>query len=61
MLMSDNRPTLCLIDGHAVAYRQYHALMRTNMSTKAGEVVFAVYGFTRTLLDVLQKTRRLTE
>jgi DNA polymerase I len=55
--MSDNRPTLCLIDGHAVAYRQYHALMRTNMSTKAGEVVFAVYGFTRTLLDVLQKTK----
>ncbi len=50
--MSD-RPLLYLIDGHAVAYRQFHALPEQAFSTKGGEVTNAVYGFTRILVDIL--------
>ncbi|MCA9913310.1 MAG: DNA polymerase I, partial [Anaerolineae bacterium] len=50
--MSD-RPLLYLIDGHAVAYRQFHALPEQAFSTKSGEVTNAVYGFTRILVDIL--------
>jgi len=50
--MSD-RPLLYLIDGHAVAYRQFHALPESAFSTKSGEVTNAVYGFTRILIDIL--------
>ncbi len=50
--MSD-RPLLYLIDGHAVAYRQFHALPEQAFSTKSGEVTNAVYGFTRILIDIL--------
>lgn len=50
--MSD-RPVLYLIDGHAVAYRQFFALPEAAFSTKSGEVTNAVFGFTRVLLDIL--------
>lgn len=48
-----DRPLLYLIDGHAVAYRQFFALPEAAFSTKAGEVTNAVYGFTRILIDIL--------
>jgi DNA polymerase-1 len=48
-----NRPLLYLIDGHAVAYRQFHALPEAAFSTKSGEVTNAVFGFTRILIDIL--------
>ncbi|QPC81755.1 DNA polymerase I [Phototrophicus methaneseepsis] len=51
------RPVLYLIDGHAVAYRQYFALQRVPMSTQAGEPTAAVFGFTRQLLDILRDIR----
>jgi DNA polymerase I len=47
------RPILYLIDGHAVAYRQFHALPEAGFSTKSGEITNAVYGFTRILMDIL--------
>jgi DNA polymerase-1 len=47
------RPVLYLIDGHAVAYRQFHALPEAGFSTKSGEITNAVYGFTRILMDIL--------
>lgn len=50
-------PKLILIDGYAVAYRQYFALPVESMSTKSGEPTNAVFGFTRVLLDVLQKDK----
>ncbi|MBN1963774.1 MAG: DNA polymerase I, partial [Anaerolineae bacterium] len=58
-MMSDanNRPTLIMIDGHALAYRQYFALPVEAFSTADGEPTNAVYGFARTLLDVLEKDR----
>ncbi|GIK27389.1 MAG: DNA polymerase I [Chloroflexota bacterium] len=50
-------PRMILIDGHAVAYRQFFALPVESMSTRAGEPTNAVFGFTRILLDILQKDR----
>lgn len=50
-------PKLILVDGYAVAYRQFFALPVESMSTKAGEPTNAVFGFTRVLLDVLQRDR----
>lgn len=51
----DARPILYLIDGHALAYRSYFALSRTGgFTTSKGEHTSAVYGFSRTLLDVYE-------
>jgi DNA polymerase I len=43
---------LVLIDGHALLHRAYHAFPLT-LTTRKGELVNAVYGFTRILLGVL--------
>lgn len=51
--MSD-RPVLYLVDGHAVAYRQYFALPVQGFSTRSGEPTNATYGFTRILMDILE-------
>lgn len=48
----EERPVLYLIDGHALAYRSYFALQRGGFTTSSGESTSAVYGFSRTLLDV---------
>jgi DNA polymerase-1 len=50
-------PMFYLIDGHAVAYRQFFGLPVASFSTSAGELTNAVYGFTRVLLDIIQKDR----
>lgn len=44
---------LVLLDGNALIHRAYHAL--PPLTTKSGEVVNAVYGFSMTLLAVLEK------
>lgn len=44
--------TFMLIDGHALAYRAYHAF--PPLTTSGGELVNAVYGFSRILLTVLR-------
>lgn len=46
--------TLLLIDSHALIHRAYHAFP-PDLRTADGEVVNAVYGFGRLLLDVLNK------
>lgn len=46
--------TLILIDGHALAFRQYYALERTNMKTKDGTPTCAVYGFFKAVFDLLK-------
>jgi DNA polymerase-1 len=51
------RPTLYLIDGHAVAYRQFHGLPAQSFSTQSGEPTNAVYGFTRILLDIVLRDK----
>lgn len=47
-----SKSTLMLIDGHALAYRAYHAF--PPLTTDKGELVNAVYGFARILLTVLK-------
>ncbi|MCB9436698.1 MAG: DNA polymerase I [Anaerolineales bacterium] len=54
MTDTSQRPLLILIDGHAVAYRAFHALGRNpGFVTSGGEPTAATYGFTRVLLNVL--------
>ena len=48
--------TLILIDGHALAFRQYYALERTQMSTTDGTPTWAVYGFFKSVFDLLKNT-----
>jgi DNA polymerase-1 len=52
-----NLPMFYLIDGHAVAYRQFFGLPTSSFSTSNGELTNAVYGFTRILLDIILKER----
>jgi DNA polymerase-1 len=57
--------TLCLIDGHALAYRAYFALTvgsaqgapATRWVTSKGESTAGVYGFTSILLRILEQER----
>ncbi|HDN79144.1 MAG: DNA polymerase I [Chloroflexi bacterium] len=47
---------LVIVDGHALAFRAYHALP-LSMSTSKGEPTNAVYGFTSMLLNVLKEEK----
>jgi len=51
------RPVLYLIDGHAVAYRQFYALKGSGFSNSKGEPTNATFGFTRILIELLQDIR----
>lgn len=46
--------TLILIDGHALVFRQYFALERTGMKTSDGTPTWAVYGFFKSIFDLLK-------
>lgn len=46
------RPKFVLIDGHALIHRAYHAI--PPLTTRNGEMVNAVYGFTTIVLNVLR-------
>ncbi len=50
----ENGKTLILIDGHALAFRQYYALERTNMKTTNGTPTWAVFGFFKAIFDLLK-------
>ncbi len=52
-----SRPLFFVVDGHAVAYRQFFALQPKGFTTSAGEPTNATFGFARTLLDILQKDK----
>jgi DNA polymerase-1 len=49
--------TLYLIDGHAVAYRQFFGLAKGRFVTSQGEPTAASFGFTRILLDLFEHER----
>ncbi len=49
--------TLILIDGHALAYRQYFALERTGMKAADNTPTWAVFGFMKALFDLLKKVK----
>ena len=48
-----NKKTLVLIDGHALAFRQYYALERTGMKNSQNQPTWAVYGFFKAIFDLL--------
>src|SRR3990172_11079110 len=47
--------TIVLVDGHALLHRAFHAL--PPLTTSKGELVGAVFGFTSTLLKVLNEVK----
>lgn len=56
-----NGKTLILIDGHALAFREYYALERTAMSTSSGQPTWAVYGFFHAIFDLLKNQKIKTD
>ncbi len=46
---------LYLLDGHALAYRAFYAMIRTPLSSSEGIPTGAVYGFTNTILHLLDE------
>ena len=61
--MSPAQPTapsaqrLVILDGHGIIYRAYFAVREPLVVQRSGEVVTAVYGFTNTLLRVIDDLR----
>lgn len=53
--MPEDKKTLILIDGHALAYRQFFALERTGMKNSENQPTWAVYGFFKAVFDLLEK------
>ena len=49
--------TLVLIDGHALAFRQYFALERSAMKNSQNQPTWAVYGFFKSIFDLLKKIK----
>ncbi|MGM0417831.1 MAG: DNA polymerase I [Thermodesulfobacteriota bacterium] len=48
-----NKKSVYLVDGTAYIYRNYHAIK--NLSTKEGKPTNAIFGFTRTLINLLKE------
>jgi DNA polymerase-1 len=48
---------LVIIDGHALAFRSFHALSKQGFTSSNGEPTYAVYGFANTLLSMMQEQR----
>lgn len=57
--MAQGNKTLLLIDGHALAFRMYFALERTNMQTTDHTPTWAVYGFFKAIFDLLRQNNGL--
>jgi len=51
------RPLFYMIDGYALAYRYYFANRERVFMTASGEPTTAVFGFTRMLMDLLEKEK----
>src|SRR5260221_5766434 len=52
--LSFNTGVFVLVDGHAVSFRHYFALPVENFTTQRGEPTNAIYGFTRSMMDILK-------
>jgi DNA polymerase-1 len=55
--MSDQRPLFVLIDGHALAFRAFHALREAGLRASTGEPTYAVFGFISILLTTFESHR----
>src|SRR5262245_37864238 len=49
-----DRPLLALIDGHALAFRAFHALADQGLRASSGEPTYAIYGFISILLSTFE-------
>src|SRR3954465_2310768 len=49
-----DRPLLPLLDGHALAFRAFHALREAGLRASSGEPTYAVFGFTSILLTAIE-------
>jgi DNA polymerase-1 len=52
--VSEDAPTLLLLDGHSLAYRAFYALRDVDMSTTTGQPTNAVFGFTSMLINLMR-------
>ncbi|MBL8164220.1 MAG: DNA polymerase I [Anaerolineae bacterium] len=52
-----SRPLFIIIDGYALAYRQFYALPERSFSTGTGLPTNAIWGFARTILDTMQNDK----
>lgn len=52
-----SRPKLALVDGHAVAFRAFHALRDADLRSSSGEPTFAVFGFCQIVLTTLAQLK----
>ena len=50
-----SRPTLMLIDGHALTFRAFHALSDAGLRSSRGEPTYAVYGFVAIMLNAIHE------
>ena len=48
-------PKLYLIDGHALVFKMYYALLRRPMINSKGADMSVLYGFTKYLLELLER------
>ena len=53
--MPSQRPLLALIDGHALAFRAFHALAKAGLRASNGEPTYAVFGFISILLNAIHE------
>ena len=53
-MMSNQKPTLLLIDGHSLAFRAFYALTPDNFKNAQGQHTNAVHGFISMLLNILE-------
>lgn len=51
---NDTKKYLILVDGHAIAFRSYFALSRAGSRTKDGFPTWAIFGFTRVLIEIIE-------
>jgi 5'-3' exonuclease len=49
--------TLLAVDGNSLAHRAFHGYIKTDLRTKSGGPLWAVYGFLALLAGVCEKTR----
>ena len=51
---------LFLIDGHALIFKMYYAFLRRPMVNSKGADVSILYGFTKYVLELIEKERKIT-
>ena len=57
--MTNRRPLFALIDGHALAFRAFHALSKAGLRASTGEPTYAAFGFMSILLNMIQEHQHM--